>query len=91
MLALNGILSFIGTLLVFFRHRYAGIGTMILGVLMFIWICAQVYWIGWESWLQQTFLIVGLIEIALGFVLDVKHSKNQGMFRGHGHYDSPAH
>lgn len=91
LLAINGIFSLIGALLSFIGHRFAGITTMLLGVAMIIWISAQVYWMGWESWLQPTFLVVGTIEMALGLFMDVQHHKNRGLFRGHGHHNTHAH
>lgn len=69
LLSLNGLMSFIGAYFSFRKHRLSGIISMLLGLIMLIWMGAQIYWIGWESWLQPTFLIVGLIEIILGYKL----------------------
>jgi uncharacterized membrane protein YphA (DoxX/SURF4 family) len=91
LLVVHGIFSLIGALLSFIHHRYEGIAAMLLGVAMIIWISAQVYWIGWESWLQPAFLIVGTIEMALGLFLDAQHPENRGLFRGHGHHNSHVH
>ncbi len=46
---------------------------MILGSALIIWIVAQVYWIGLVSWLQPFFLVVGVIELFLGYKLMLEH------------------
>jgi hypothetical protein len=79
---INGIGSLIGALFVFIQNRFAGIATIILGLAMIIWITAQVIWIGWESVLQPIFLSVGLIELALGFLL-TNWNFEHGMFNRH--------
>ncbi|MEH7154984.1 hypothetical protein [Neobacillus drentensis] len=89
LMAANGILSIIAALLLFINYRYAGISVMVLGVVMFIWISAQVYWIGWESWLQPAFLAVGLVELLIGFFLEAPFHDKWGRFGSHR--DSHAH
>lgn len=89
LLAVNGVLSIIAALLLFFHYRHAGFGVMILGTLMLIWIAAQVYWIGWQSWLQPAFLAVGVLELLIGFLLEAQYHDNWGRF-GRNH-DSHAH
>ncbi|WP_066321712.1 hypothetical protein [Bacillus sp. FJAT-29814] len=79
---INGVASLIGALLAFKKNPFTGIITLTLGIAMVIWIGAQVSWIGWESWLQPTFLALGLIEIALGFLLMDEYI-NQGKFGWH--------
>ncbi|MBT2654526.1 hypothetical protein J7E81_04610 [Bacillus sp. ISL-18] len=69
LLIINGIGSILGSFFSFKRRLFAGQITMILGTAMVIWISAQVYWINWISWLQPVYLIVGIFEIILGFVL----------------------
>lgn len=85
---INGLGSLVVAYYVFKDHRYAGISTLVLGILMMVWIAAQVYWIGWASWLQPTFLAVGAIEIILGFFLNHMHPEN-GLFGSH--HGSHAH
>lgn len=79
---MNGIVSLIVSFLAFRNHMYTGIGTILLGALMIVWITTQVYWIGWTSWLQPTFLAVGVIELGIGIYLNEKHS-NHHIFKGH--------
>lgn len=79
---INGIGSLIGALLTLIHNRFAGFTTMILGIAMIIWITAQVIWIGWESVLQPIFLGVGLVELALGFLL-TDWNFEHGMFNRH--------
>jgi hypothetical protein len=79
---INGIGSLLGALLAFIHNRFAGFATIILGIVMIIWITAQVIWIGWESVLQPIFLGVGLVELVLGFLL-TNWNFEHGMFNRH--------
>jgi hypothetical protein len=81
---INGFGSLFGALLVFLKNRFAGFTTMILGIAMIIWITAQVIWIGWESLLQPIFL-VGLVELALGFLLTGGTIEHGRIHRHHPH------
>ncbi|CAH2717027.1 hypothetical protein BACCIP111895_04216 [Neobacillus rhizosphaerae] len=84
--SINGIASLIGAFLAFRTHRFIGMTTLVLGIAMIIWISVQVYWIGWQSWLQPTFLGVGLVEISLGFLF-IDQYIDQGLFKHrHGHH-----
>lgn len=89
MFAINGICSFIVAFLYFINHRFAGKATILLGTAMIIWISAQVYWIGWESWLQPAFLIVGIGEMIIGYFINGSNQDHRGIFGGH--HDSHAH
>lgn len=80
--AVNGIASLIGAVLAFRKHRYTGIATMVLGFAMLIWISTQVYWIGWQSWMQPAFLAVGLAEVVLGLGF-ITQSLGHGLFNRH--------
>lgn len=80
----NGCGSLIGAFLAFRNHRFTGYATLVLGIGMIIWITAQVIWIGWQSWLQPTFIAVGFIELALGFLL-IDGYIDQGFFNRHHH------
>jgi hypothetical protein len=82
---IHGAFSLIGALLAFFNQRFTGVVTVLTGIAMVIWIVAQVIWIGWQSWLQPTFLGVGLIEVALGFLL-IDQNIELGLF---GHHHKP--
>lgn len=89
LLAANGVLSIVAALLLFLNYRYAGIGVMILGAVMLSWITAQVYWIGWQSWLQPAFIAVGVVELLIGFFLEAEFHDKWGRFGSH--HDSHAH
>lgn len=69
LLFINGLGSIIGSFFSFRRYHFAGKITMILGVAMVIWISTQVYWISWISLLQPVYLVLGIIEILLGFII----------------------
>ena len=73
-----GLTSLLVSFLTFKQHLLSGGATIILGFIMIIWIVLQVYWIGWLTSLQPTFLIIGFAEIILGYVL---HSRNLFYFR----------
>jgi hypothetical protein len=90
LLAINGIGSLIVAVLLFIKHHLTEKAVIILGTLMIIWIFAQVFWIGWQSWLQPTFLMVGIVEICLGYFIHQMNHEDGGIFRGH-HHDSHAH
>jgi hypothetical protein len=76
--AVIGLTSLLVSYLTFKQHLISGGATIILGFTMIIWIVLQVYWIGWLNGLQPTFLVIGFVEIILGYVL---HSRNLFYFR----------
>ena len=85
-----GLTNLLVSFLTFKQHLLSGGATIVLGFIMIIWIVLQVYWIGWLTSLQPTFLIIGFAEIILGYVL---HSRNLFYFRKfwnhfnhHNHY-----
>ena len=53
-------------LFVFVTGRCEGFGGILMGVFLVVWILIQVYWIGMTFFLQPLFLIVGLVQTALG-------------------------
>jgi hypothetical protein len=89
LLTVNGLLSIVGAVLSFMKHRYAGIAAIVVGALLIIWVSVQLYWIGWENWLQPTFLGAGVVEMALGLLLDSFYHENRRFFGGH--HGSHAH
>jgi hypothetical protein len=89
LLSLIGILSLVGSYLLFKNYKFAGISEMILGAVLIVWIAAQVYWIGWGNLLQPTFIAIGVIEIALGFMIQIQHHGKWSLFGGHPNL--PAH
>ncbi len=69
LLGINGILNATGAFLSFAGKKYAGISGLGLGIYLVIWICVQVYFIGLTFFLQPLFLVIGIIEIFLGYSL----------------------
>ncbi len=69
LLAVNGIGNVIGSFETFRRKRYAGQLGLALGIVMIIWIAVQVAMIGFASWLQPFYLLLGILEAGLGFVI----------------------
>ncbi len=39
----------------------------LMGLALVIWILLQAYWIGWVSFLQPFYLLIGLIQLTLGW------------------------
>ncbi len=87
--SVNGLASIAGAVLAFMKNHYSGIFTMVLGAAMMIWIGAQVYWMDWSSWLQPTFLAIGVVEMALGFLMHDEMGENHIFF--HHHRGSHSH
>lgn len=73
-----GLTSLLVSFFTFKQHLLSGGATIVQGFIMMIWIVLQVYWIGWLTPLQLTFLLIGFAEIILGYVL---HSRNLFYFR----------
>ena len=69
LLTVNGIGSLVGGVLSFLRNRFAGTCAAVLGVILMIWIAAQIWWIGLTIWLQPLFFGLGAVELVLGFLL----------------------
>lgn len=69
LLIVLGVGNLLATILTFKRHHFSGSMAILLGIALVIWICVQVYWIGLGSFLQPLYLILGLIEFALGYVI----------------------
>ena len=84
-----GLTSLFVSFLTFKQHLLSGGATIVLGFIMILWIVLQVYWIGWLTPLQPTFIIIGFAEIILGYVL---HSRNLFYFRKFwNHFDHHNH
>ncbi len=41
----------------------------VLGSALIIWIIVQIYFLGFVSWLQPMFLVIGIVELVLGVLL----------------------
>jgi len=67
LVAVNGLANAAAAYLSFTRHRLAGHAGLILGLLLTLWIIIQVAWISLSSFMQPLFLVIGLINIFLGW------------------------
>lgn len=66
----NGIGSLLGSFVSFYKHKSAGMLSMVLGLVLIIWIIAQVYWMGLVSWLQPFIFVLGVMELILAIFLN---------------------
>lgn len=69
LLVINGLFNLAAAINSFLWKKYCGQIGLALGVLLTAWICIQIYLIGLVHFLQPLFLILGLIEIILSFLL----------------------
>lgn len=66
--SVNGILSLIGAVATFKRHKFAGVIAVGLGAFLIFWIISQVLWLG-IHWLHFPYMIIGIVELVLGLKL----------------------
>lgn len=64
---INGIGNIAGAWLSFRKNRLAGHAGILLGVALALWIIIQVAWISLSSLLQPLYLVIGLVNIFLGW------------------------
>ena len=69
LLIINGLGSIVGSVLSFKLYRYAAEIALALGGFLVAWILIQVYWIHAFHWLHALYLSLGIIELALGWLL----------------------
>lgn len=69
LMIVHGFGNLSGAILSFRKNRLAGISGLILGIILCLWIIIQVYWIGLSSFMQPLFLIIGIVEAFLGYLL----------------------
>ncbi len=67
LLFILGLLNLLVAMPIFRQHKYSGIIGMTMGAILFLWILIQVGMIGLSFWLQPLFLVVGLIQMTLGY------------------------
>jgi hypothetical protein len=67
LLLVNGLGNGVGAWLSFIGKKSAGLTGLALGILLSLWIVIQVYWIGYWSFLQPLFLVIGLVNSVLGW------------------------
>lgn len=59
----------VGSVYTFRNHNFSSTMAILLGIVLTVWICVQVYWIGLSSFLQPLFLVLGLVEFLMGFII----------------------
>ena len=69
LLIVNGLGSIAGSVLSFRFFQYAAEIALALGAFLVAWILIQVYWIHTFHWLHALYLSLGIIELALGWLL----------------------
>ena len=69
LLIVNGLGSISGSVLSFKLFQYAAELAFALGAFLIAWILIQVYWINAFHWLHALYLSLGIIELALGWLL----------------------
>lgn len=65
----NGILQLIAAMFSFRRHKMTPLWGILMGFFLLIWICIQMYFIGFVHFLQPLFLIVAMGEIVLSILI----------------------
>jgi len=65
----NGVGNVVSSVLSFTRNKYAGYAGILFGFALIIWIFVQVLLIGYASWLQPFYLILGILELIFGIVI----------------------
>lgn len=67
LLLIIGITNVAGAILSFRKNKYSGITGIVLGLILCLWIIFQVKWIGFNSFLQPLFLLIGFFEAFAGW------------------------
>jgi hypothetical protein len=91
LMAVIGILGLLSAYMAFQKQRYAGFGAIAMGAALVIWIAAEVFWFGWQSWLQPTFMAAGATEMILGVFLEAGNHEKGKWFGGQDHHNTHAH
>ena len=61
--------SLVAAIAVFRRASWARPAALVAGGILLIWIGVQVALIGYQSWMQPTFFVIGLLVLILGWLL----------------------
>jgi len=69
LLIVNGFGNVLCAIISIKKSNLAGVAAMFLGSVMCIWIVSQVAWIGYNSFLQPLFFVIGFAEATLGYVI----------------------
>lgn len=71
---LGNVAGFVATLK---KHKQAARIATVFGLIMIIWIIAQVSWIGYKSFLQPLYFSTGLFQFVSGFIWMKKIKNNE--------------
>lgn len=66
---INGLANAAAGILSFRKNQCSGIGGIVLGLILCLWIIFQVKCIGLNSFLQPLFLFIGIIEALTGWIV----------------------
>ena len=69
LLIVNGLGNIAGCISSFKLFHYAAEIALVLGSFLVAWILIQVYWIHTFHWLHGLYIILGIIELAIGLLL----------------------
>jgi len=75
----HGFGNIVLAVLSFRKQAIAGTSGLAMGIVLCLWIVIQVYWIGLTSFLQPMFLIIGLMEATIGWMI---WKRNTGESKG---------
>jgi hypothetical protein len=69
LMIVHGFGNLVGAFFSFRKNAFAGKTALVLGIILCLWIMIQAYWIGLSSFMQPMFLVIGIIEASLGFII----------------------
>jgi hypothetical protein len=72
LLLINGLGTLLAAVLSFRRHPLAADVGIVLGLALMGWIAAQILWVGYLSWLQPFYFVLGVLEVANAYLLRVR-------------------
>ncbi len=72
----NGMCQAFAAILAFKKHKSVAPVTLFLGMMLLIWVCVQVYSIGYLSFMQPMFFIIALLELSMGMII-LKGAKSE--------------
>jgi hypothetical protein len=64
-----GIGNLSSAIVTFLKIEVAGFLGLVFGLILMVWIVFQIYWIGYNNFLQPLFFILGGIEAVIGYQL----------------------
>lgn len=75
LLSFYGIGNFIGAFFSFMRFNFTGKLGVFLGIILILWVAIQIAMIGLVSFMQPILIVIGVIEIILGYTIYRKLKK----------------